>query len=469
MSLVIIGDNLRVGTSPAHIQIYSDISLNYTRVLSIEDFTNYTLSSDRRTITILPSSELVGSFSLRVLTEAGSISVPIEYLDEYHKDTSLVNTVDRYYPRDMFKWNDSSNPKTAEPFALNKIIFGDPLYPDTSIHFDLRIKVPLLQEFHKNWSSYCSSQLMGVAMQLALAEFDAGNDTTIVVWEEILGTVSSKEDFLGTTPTQFIPDPDSTTIPKKASVNSSRFPCSSSTLQPTGLTEPDHPAYIGGIVRNFPTPATTPPEHPFGLYFTPYKPEYSPLKYKEIRVTEGAVTKDYQLRYGAVKNSDDTLKYVKSNKVVYVGQSVPLVDDYFQFDNRTGTSTEGKGFNNPHTNPPSGKGGKWFDGGSGQITTLLSTWEDIQGMPASNEVIYDRTNIDISELDTTVTIPPYSRMLTGEQDFIEWFGKYSRQVTKIALKYTGTDFIVQFASDDVYFTIAGTPVGKGLDEGILFS
>ena len=452
MALLLVGDNLNIGNTEIHIQFYSDVSLIYVKVVSVKDFTNYEISQDGLTMTIFPSAQLEGEIDIEVTTSQGIVKVPVNYLSRYLKETKVRNTIDEYYPTAMFEWVEA-NPKTAEISA-----FEDSIAPS----IDLTIKVPITKEFHKNWAEYCSSQLLGIAMQLALTEYQAGNFTTLVVLEDIIVTISQINDMVGTTDTVFIPDEASMTTPKKASVTSSRFPASSTMIQATGATpEPTVPAYIGGIMKNFPTPFTYDP--PFGLYFTVYKPDYSPLKFKDITVADGPSTKNYTLKYGATKTEVDTLRYVKSNKVVYVGQTTPLAEDYFIMS--TSPTALGKGFNNPTLSPPPNKGGRWTDGGTGKLTTVLTTWEDIQGMPASNEVIYDRSNIDISELNTTVVLPPYGRLLTKEVDYIPLLNKFNKDIRKIAIRYTGKEYIINISSENIFFTLEGG-VGLGLDLGI---
>jgi len=445
MALIIVGDSLRVSNDDINIQLYSTTSLSYVKIFEVDfDEELYSISQDKLTVSILPSNKKTGLFSIPVISSQGNINLPVIYEIDYIKDSSLVNSIERYYPTGMFEW-DKINPKAAELVAVNNAYN----VPDS-----LKINAPIIDRYHRDWWSYCSSQFIGIAMQLAISEYNNGNKTEIVVWTNNVGTVSSISEFLDTINTVFVEDEDSTTSPKTASVKSSRFPSSNTTQQLSGSLDPEPvaPMYIGGIVQNIPDPNTD--FNQYGLNMTLYSSDYSPQKYNLIRVYDISGGRDYELKYGAAKVETDDLKFVSKNKVVYVGQHVTEDNNYFIMSVDQGT-TEGKGFND----------GVWYDGGSGEISTELTTWKDIQGMPLSNEVIYDKSNIDISELNFEFILPPYNRLLIDEQEYLIWLSSFSKNIQKIAIRYNGKNFLMKIATDDIFFTFEGG-VGLGFDEGI---
>jgi len=445
MALVIVGDSLRVGNSDINFQVYSTTSLSYVRIIEVDfDEGLYSISQDKLTVSIHPSSKKHGSFSIPVRSSQGNIRIPVIYETEYIKDSSLINTIDQYYPTGMFEW-DNTNPKGAEIGAIKNAY---------DVEHSLDIKVPIIARYHSDWWSYCSSQIIGIAMQLAISEYNSDNNNEIVVWTNQVGQVGSINDFISTTDTVFVEDQSSTTTPKTASVSSSRFPASNTTQQLSGALDPEPiaPMYIGGIVQNIADPNTD--FHQYGLNMTLYESEYSPKKYNLIRVSDISGGKDYELKYGAAKTETDELKFLSKNRTVYVGQHVVEGNDYFIMSVDQGT-TEGKGFND----------GVWYDGGSGEITSEPTTWKDIQGMPSSNEVIYDKSNVDVSDLQFSFVLPPYNRLLVDEQDYIVWLSSFSKNIQKLSIKYDGNNFIMKMATDDIFFTFEGG-VGLGFDEGI---
>ena len=445
MALIIVGDSLRVSNDAINIQLYSTTSLSYVKILEVDfDEGFYSISQDKLTVSILPSDKKTGSFSIPITSSQGNIKIPVIYEIEYIKDSSLINSIDRYYPTGMFEW-DGNNPKAAEVEAVNNAYRTDK---------SLAVNVPIIQRYHSDWWSYCSSQFIGVAMQLAISEHNVGNNTEIVLWTNNVGSVASISDFIDTTDTVFVEDASSTTSPKTASIESSRFPASNTTQQLSGSLDPEPvaPMYIGGIVQNIPDPNTD--FNQYGLNMTLYSSDYSPEKYNLIRVSDISGGKDYELKYGASKIDTDELKFVSKNKVVYVGQNVTEDNNYFIMSVDQGT-TEGKGFND----------GVWYDGGSGEITTELTTWKDIQGMPLSNEVIYDKSNIDISDLNFSFVLPPYDRLLIDEKDYLIWLSAFSKNIQKLSIIYNGENFLMKIATDDIFFTFEGG-VGLGFDEGI---
>lgn len=436
MSLIILGDTLRVGNTPIEAQVFSTTSSTYTEFVSITGAPSFDLSTDKKTVIFHPSTNHEGAVPVIAHTSQGTIEIPLWYLSKYEKDTTLINATENYYPENMFVW-DSDNPKWDE-VKSNTDLFRS-LLPTGNL-------VPLLDHLVPHFSDYCSSQLIGIAIQLALQEYAVGNTNTLVVYTDILDNPTSISSLIGQAPATL------------TDTNSTMFVSAAATARETGETPP-LPLHIGLRVVDEPIP-TVPADNPeYGNHFVLYDSSFSPRRYHDITSSENELL---CLKYGAVKRTYDQLEYTKFQKVVYVGQNKVTADTYFAFDG----GTDGAGFADD-TFPPNDPsiGGIWWDGGRPDVE--LTTWQDIEGMPVSNEVIYNKENIDVSNLTQEVIIPSYSRMVMKEVDFIPWLSKFEPNIQRLSIRFDGKDFIIKLTPDNVYFAFAGkVPPSEGFDKSI---
>lgn len=446
MALIVISDNLNIKNEDQTYRVYDTATLNYATILSV-DFYKASISRDKKSVIVSPSTGDVGSRNILTRTSSGNISVSVYYEHEYDKQDALIGSSFDYYPRGMFV-NSPDNPKMAEISAADKVATLS--FPLSELNpANKKELIPLTKSVVTGFSQYCSSQVLGIAIQLAYAEWAVGNtSSTIVVYTDMNPLISTINDLLIETPG------------KLTATNSSIFVSAGTTARPTGQALP-LPQHIGMRVINTvpPVPPVQPdPVQEYGINMVLYPNRYSPRKYNMIT----SPTNDpLELKYGAVKTEWNKLKYTGRNKVVYVGQNRLTDDDYFAF--KVTPPQNGKGFRNVSTNPdPGTNAGSWWDGNS--VEKELTTWRDIQGMPASNEVIYNKANIDISDLTQEFIIPGFNRFANQEEDMIVWLNSINSNLQKLAIKFDGKDFVCKAQSKSLLFTF-DTP-GQGFEDGV---
>ena len=164
--LKIVSNNLNVGNDPIEIKLWSANTLSYVPINSVEAEVNYSISSDSFTLTVLPTN-VTGGYTLRVTSGFDQISVPVHFLTEYEKDTTLSSPVQMLYPSNMFLWQDD-NPKYDEVRALDDVF--EKLYTDNT----LDPLIPLTTYFNQTFPEYCSHQLIGIAFSLATHAYKNG-------------------------------------------------------------------------------------------------------------------------------------------------------------------------------------------------------------------------------------------------------------------------------------------------------
>lgn len=164
MSYIIVSNNLNVINDPVTIQIYNSVGLNYTQILSVSGINDYSISSDKLTLTVNPSQN-VGEVPITLqISGSSSIGVPLYFGTEYEKDTKDFPDSQLLYTENMFNW-DETNPKTYFLKAYDSMI------NDIYKIFDGEKKIPLIGYFNDTFPEYVSCQLIGTAFALAVQQY----------------------------------------------------------------------------------------------------------------------------------------------------------------------------------------------------------------------------------------------------------------------------------------------------------
>jgi hypothetical protein len=183
---------LALGDQPFEIQFYDPATLSFGTITNAPN--NTMIGYDQKSLVIYPignkptgSTGNVVSYSVTVNGEI--VEVPIYVKTQYEIENDTINGATDYYPEKMFE-EDNTNPKMAENNAVTQVMNKGVVDK----------KIALAEQFHPDWGSYCSSQLIGIAIQTVLNEKKKGFQGTIEISQDIVEDPQGENDYYYTFP-----------------------------------------------------------------------------------------------------------------------------------------------------------------------------------------------------------------------------------------------------------------------------